>query len=388
MNISIFTYSYYPNIGGMEEAIRNLAREFTAKGNKVNIIVFATDRELKTYEVLEGIEVYRFFMPFAILPEKGLRGIIDILKLTFSLPVFIPRLTRLLKKIKTQIIYVQFIAINAFYAWVISYLLPIKFIITLQGFNFQVIPFIKGWRSILINIFCRRLLTRASYVTSCSKFLLDDAIKIVPQINNKSCVIPNGINLKEFEYNGRALIEGPYILCLGRLHAPFKGFDLALFAFKDIIDCGYNMDLVLAGEGPSEKYYQKLAKLLGISERVLFFGKADRRQVVNLFKHCQFFLMPSRIEPFGIVNLEAMAAGKAILASRTGGIPEVVGDNISGILVEQANTKALFLGIRKMLEDKDLRHRLGRQGRHKIEEGQFLWSNIADRYLKKFKQVV
>ena len=145
---------------------------------------------------------------------------------------------------------------------------------------------------------------------------------------------------------------------------------------------------MIAGDGPDRMAYERFMKLLGIEDRVFFFGPANRMQAVNLFKHCEFFVMPSRVEPFGIVNLEAMAAEKAVVAARTGGIPEVIDDGITGILVESCNDKALVKGIRQLLEDKQLRERLASNGRRKIEQADFSWNVIADKYLHIFKKFI
>ncbi|MFH1492648.1 MAG: glycosyltransferase family 4 protein, partial [Candidatus Omnitrophota bacterium] len=115
---------------------------------------------------------------------------------------------------------------------------------------------------------------------------------------------------------------------------------------------------------------------------VHFFGLANRVEAVYFIKNCQFFVMPSRVEPLGIVNLEAMACSKAVIASRVGGIPEVVEHGLTGLLVESCSEKALAAAIKRLMEDKNLRIRLGRNGRLKAEQRGFSWEFIADKHLE------
>ncbi len=389
MNITIFPHAYSPSVGGVEEVVRNLCREFKLGRHRLQLIVFTPIKKFIAREVIEGIEVYRFYTPFVILPYRiGWRGFLDIAKMIFFLPLSLLRLARVLRKNNTQIIHVHYIGVNALYTWLLSYFLPLKYIVSLHGFSLQAMPFLKGISKSIIEFLFKSILKRACFVTACSEYLLNDARERVPDIGEKSSVISNGIELEEFNHNGRALVDYPYILCLGRLHPPFKGFDIALLALKDILDSGFDIKLVLAGDGPARLSYQRLAKLLGIDKKVYFFGSVDRKAAVNLIRNCEFFLMPSRVEPLGIVNLEAMACSKAVIASRTGGIPEVVDDNATGLLVEPNNEKALAKAIQKLLTDKTLRDRLGRNGRSKLEQGNFSWKVIAGKHLEISKRFI
>jgi glycosyltransferase involved in cell wall biosynthesis len=86
-------------------------------------------------------------------------------------------------------------------------------------------------------------------------------------------------------------------------------------------------------------------------------------------KHTDIIVVPSIFEePFGRVNIEAMAAGKPVIASRVGGIPEVIEDNVSGILVPNGDGDALAKAMIKLIDDAELRRRLGENGRRFVEE--------------------
>jgi len=98
-----------------------------------------------------------------------------------------------------------------------------------------------------------------------------------------------------------------------------------------------------------------------------------------LFDGCELFVLPSRHEPFGIVNMEAMASGKAIVATSVGGVPEIVRDGENGMLVPPDDPQALADAINRLLDDDPLRRRLGQAGRARAWN--FAWSTITDQYL-------
>ena len=388
MNIALIAHAYLPELGGTQEVIRGLSKSLQAKSHNVIVVTFSMQESSPGYEVIAGVRVFRQKVPFLILPPSGIKGVFKVLGLFFLLPALLIRLHKIFKANDIQIVNVHFTGLNAFCVCLLSYFTGLKYILTLHGFNVQALAFLKGGYYSLVNFIYRAILNRAVFISACSKALLDDAILRVPSIKDKSAVINNGINLEEFEANGAPLINYPYILSLGRLQSPFKGLDVLLFALKRVCEQGTDARLVIAGEGADRLNYQKLAGLLDLGENVYFFGKANRRQAVNLFKNCEFFVMPSRVEPFGIVNLEAMAAGKAVLATKTGGIPEVVDDGVNGLLVAPCDDTALAVGLEKLLKDKYLRGRLAENGRKKIEQTRYSWHSIADRYLGMYKDAL
>jgi glycosyltransferase involved in cell wall biosynthesis len=142
-------------------------------------------------------------------------------------------------------------------------------------------------------------------------------------------------------------------------------------------------DLLLAGDGPERDALGRLAHALGLAGRVHFLGATGRATTARLFAGCSFFVLPSRMEPLGIVNLEAMASGKAVLAARVGGVPEIVEDGKTGLLVESGDAEALACGILRLAADVPLRARLGAEGRKAAER--FNWPSIAAAYARVYR---
>ena len=137
--------------------------------------------------------------------------------------------------------------------------------------------------------------------------------------------------------------------------------------------------LLIAGDGPELENLKSLARDLGLADRVHFPGRADRRQVASYMAGCEFFVIPSPAEPFGIVVLEAMAAGAAVIAVNNAGPAEIITDGVNGLLVERSEPAQLAAAMQRLTGDNALRDRLSTAGRKHAAE--FSWAVIAQQYL-------
>jgi glycosyltransferase involved in cell wall biosynthesis len=239
-------------------------------------------------------------------------------------------------------------------------------------------------KSPFLNSVMRRLLAEADWVTACSRDVLEDLERYSgAKFGQRGAVIYNGVRLEDFQGVEPLRRARPYILGIGR-HVHQKGFDVLIEAFAAAGLGSY--DLVLAGDGPERNELEALAQKLLPDGRVNFLGRADRSKAVALFRGCSFFVLPSRQEPQGIVNLEAMAAGKAVIASRTGGVPEIVADGETGLLVPPGDVGALAGALRRLAGDEALRERLAAGGEERVRR--FTWEAVAAAYRKIYEGVL
>jgi len=190
-------------------------------------------------------------------------------------------------------------------------------------------------------------------------------------------VVYSGVRVKDFENASAHPHPRPYILAIGRL-APQKGFDVLISAFAEVAKSNSTHDILLAGDGPDEQLLKDLAVRHGIAGRVQFFGAANREQVVKLFAGADLIVTPSRKEAMGIVNLEAMACGKAVISTKVGGVPEIVRDGQTGLLVPPGDIASLVLAIRELLADPQRREQLAAAGRARAAE--FDWARINEQF--------
>lgn len=160
------------------------------------------------------------------------------------------------------------------------------------------------------------------------------------------------------------------IACVGRL-TPWKGHRTLLHAFAEVVQSRPQARLLVVGEVAfwAEEYEQELralAERLGLGERVIWTGfRADVPEILRL---CDLLVLPSRNEPFGRVLIEAMATGRAVVATRSGGAPEIVTDEESGLLVPPEDPPALAAALVRLLEDDALRARLAEAGQKRARE--------------------
>jgi len=180
--------------------------------------------------------------------------------------------------------------------------------------------------------------------------------------------IYNGIDCTGFALPARGpegIRAEKRIALIGRLHAQ-KGHRILLEALKTLITTGRHVHLYLAGEGPDEAALRQRVRNMGISGAVTFSGVVD--DVVAFINDIDIVVLPSLWEGMPNVLLEAMCAGRPIVATRLGGIEELVEDNVSALLCEPGRARPLADAIAHLLDDPDLAGRLAsaaRQDAHK-----------------------
>ncbi len=370
MNIALFASAFHPHVGGVEELVRQLAHAYHRKGHGAIVVTNRWPPELPEFEEYEGIPVYRFAMrtPGGSLRERA--------KYRLTHGASVRRMLDVLRRHKIDLLHVQCVSSNGYYAQVARRALRLPLVVTAQGERTMDAERIYQ-RSAYMNRMLCALLAEADHITACSRHTLDDLEGwFGSPFGPRAEVVYNGIDLSSFAAPVPYPHPRPYILGIGR-HVPQKGFDVLLQAFARAGQTSH--DLLLAGDGPERPALERLADALGLGDQVRFVGRADRPTAVSLFAGCSFFVLPSRQEPQGIVNLEAMAAGKAVLASRVGGVPEIVQDGETGLLVPPEDACALAQAIDRLTDDNPLRQRLGAAGRERAKV--FDWEAIADQYL-------
>lgn len=173
--------------------------------------------------------------------------------------------------------------------------------------------------------------------------------------------------------------DDPYVLYFGRLDIHTKGIDLLLSAFAQVSAQFPHVKLVLAGRSAADQRLraQQLIEAVGLQSRVILHGEGvvSEEEKGNLLRRCLFLCMPSRYEGWGIVAVEAAAAGKAVLGTRIPGLVDAIQEGETGYLVPPDDDSSLAEGMRQLLTRKDLRTSLGSAGRAWARR--FDWDSIA-----------
>jgi len=376
--------SYPPQVGGLEIALGNLSKHLVKKGHRVTVITGSPFLTFSKEVQPAGITVYRvpFVLPRLIARAGNKKLLISVAKSLvspFLAPLALLKTLQILHSKKPASVNLHYIAENAFYCLAAKKLMNFKLIVNIHGSDIE--RYFK--RSFLSQWLIKHTLKAADMVLSNSKYLLGKAAEICPEVQNKSGVVENGINIGDFETTAPPP-EQKYLLSVGNLTFD-KGFDILIRAFHQIHHSNPGLSLFIAGDGSELGQYISLAKQLGLNSSVKFLGRVKNSDIPSLLHGCECFIMPSRKEAFGIALLEAMAAEKAVVATRTDGIPELVEHMESGLLVEPDSNEEMARAIQLLLDDEKLRLRISERA-HQVAR-QYGWDEVAEKYLQKYEIV-
>ena len=210
-----------------------------------------------------------------------------------------------------------------------------------------------------------------------SKDLREKLIALDPFASSKIEVIPMGVTQVPPAVEVLSCERPPTILFIGRL-TEIKGLDVILRAMTGNTD----WRLIVAGDGDRRDELEDLAKRLSVD--ATFLGSITASMRSKLFENCDVVVIPSRVLTSGrtegtpVVCLEAMAAGKTVVASRVGGLAEIIVDGQNGLLFEQGDHHELRRILTSVLGDSGLRKKLGLIARASVEQS--VWPQIGRRY--------
>jgi phosphatidylinositol alpha-1,6-mannosyltransferase len=190
---------------------------------------------------------------------------------------------------------------------------------------------------------------------------------------------------------GLGLDDAPVLLTVGRL-VERKGHAAVIRALPQVMAQLGPVSYVIAGSGPEESRLRAEVERLHLQEQVHFAGAVADDQLPGFYHLCDLFVMPTRelrgdpVEGFGIVYLEANAAGKPVLATRCGGVADAVEDQVSGVLLEPGDEDALVEAIVSLLGDRARLQEMGQAGLRRVR-GRFTWDRIAQEFLEGLDRV-
>ena len=239
-----------------------------------------------------------------------------------------------------------------------------------------------------LSSWCERTaLESAAAIIAVSAGMRDDLLRCYPEVPaDRVRVIRNGIDTREYAPDtGTDVLERygvdpdrPLVVFVGRITRQ-KGLPVLLRA-ADRLDPDTQL-LLCAGQPDTAELAAEVTGLVqdlrdSRSGVIWLSGMLARREVIQLLSHATAFVCPSLYEPLGIVNLEAMACGTAVVASRVGGIPEVLADGQTGLLVPPGDPAALADAVNTLVRDQSMAAAMGRRGRERAI-AEFDWAGIA-----------
>lgn len=218
---------------------------------------------------------------------------------------------------------------------------------------------------------------RASKAASACIAITEDDEKVFESFGvpkERIFAIPNGVAVEKFaKKSARRNKFGkfkPFVLFVGRVHAS-KGLQFLAEAVKKL-PCRL---VLVGGDAGFEKRLREIVSASGMGQKVVFVGKAGEKELLEAYQACEMLVLPSEWEAFGVVLVEAMAAGKPVIGSNRGAIPRIVQNGENGFVVPFGDAVKLKEKISLLLKDKKLAARMGAAGKKFAQ--QFSWHKVA-----------
>lgn len=364
-----------PLVGGGAYHVYNLARELARRGVDVKVFTLNTDNT----SFLKRTKVETHFGKVQVVRVPASR----ISKFNYQIA---PKLISLLSKESPDIIHAhgyQVFTTDA--ALIASKLKKAPLVLTLHGFPRG---FDKLAHRAYFNLIGKETLRKAKKIISVSRIVARE-FKAIGVSEEKMAIIPNGIDLEEYKqlpvgdlFRKRLDIKEneKIVLTIGRLER-IKGFQYLIRALPSIIKEVGSTKLVMAG--PDFNYGVKLKKIAeetNVQDNVIFYGPINGKEKFEAFSAANIVAVPSLYEGFGMLLLEAMAAGKPLVATNTGAAPEIIQNGKNGILADLGDTEDLAGKIVKLLSDDQLMYLIGQESRKTVEA--FGWEKVSEQIHK------
>jgi len=383
----LFVATAFPRYEGdvitpwMTELIQRLQK----KG--IHISVFTSSYKGLKSQIWRGISVYRFryfvkkyerLTHEETAVDKFGKGGLNII-LSFCYVLFgTIAIARLVRRRKFDIVHINWPFPHIIFGMCAKVFSRCRVFATFYGLEIRWLkkkfPFLVKPFSYLIN--------RSDAVTAISNHTAGELKGI---IHKDIPIIPFSITV---ESKIAELSDEHYILFVGR-HVERKGVHILLDAFRQVHkDILHN--LVIIGDGPERKKWEKMSEEYGLTRRVNFTGWVPTEELHKYYQHCSFFVLPATYdkhgdtEGLGVVMIEAMAYSKPVIASNVGGITDVVIDGYNGILVPHNDPEALAQAIKNLALDKTLCRKLGENAKKSIDE-KFNWDRIVERLIELYE---
>lgn len=379
MRVALLPSAYAPAVGGVEELTHRLAERLVLGGDSVEVWTNRHPATLARRETIGRVNVRRFGFAMPSSRPRQLAGFPTAAGLTLV------QLQRAARAFRPDVLHVQCFSGNGVYAAALSAMARVPLVVSLQGETVMDDQDIYEHSASLRTGF-RWGLRRADAVTACSRFVLDDAERRFGLARDRGKVVPNGVELHDQQSHlPLDLPFGSFVFGVGRF-VEKKGFDLLLDAFARLAAQRPDVGLLIGGDGSARAPLMERVRDMDISSRVSLPGTLSRSQVAWAMANATAFVLPSRVEPFGIVVLEALRAGRPVVVSSRGGAQEIVRDGREGLVVDPYDTAAMAAAIARILDDGDLRQRLSRGGLTRATS--FNWDDIVRSYRQIYETII
>src|SRR6267143_6145150 len=374
MKIAQVTPWFFPHLGGVESHVRSLSRELATRGHQVTVVTSRHDPSLPAEESLDGFQVVRV-KPRIILMRTPIT----------------PKMRANLRSLPVDVVHAHSPPpLASHYAGAVAGERGIPYVV---AYHCDVdLP--SAWGIFAESVYRRSF--GASTLRNADQVLVTTRTygatsRSVWRYN--PVVVPNAVDHRRFRPDVDAtwvrerlkIPPGvPVVLLVGRI-VPHKGVEHFIEAARFVPDARF----LVVGEGSLLEAMKRFAGTMGVADRVQFLGRVSDENLPKVYAACDVFVLPSvsRLEAFGIVALEAMATGKAVIVADIPGVREVIEDGREGLLADPMNPRDLAEKIRRLLGDPSARRAMGARARDKVVES-FGIEQVTDRIESVYRAIL
>jgi len=342
VRVLFWSETFWPRVGGVERLAAGLLPALRDRGHEFAVVTWVDDATTAE-SCFEGIPVHRF--PF--FSASGRDGANRTME-------HLDEVRRLKRSFVPDLVHVNSYGRSAWFHLATN-ATPAPTLVTLHqplSANTDRHESVAG-----------RLLATASWIACCSNAVLATVHELAPTMGTRASVIDNALPAV-CASPPPISFEPPQLLFVGRLVAE-KGLDAVLSFLPPLFARSPHPRLVVAGDGPLRPQLEAQAAALGLSRYVRFLGAVSPDAVHDLMGEATIVIVPSRVEGFGLVALEAALMGRPVVATRVGGLPELVQHDRTGLLADVDDGTGFMRAIEQLLDDQETALRLGAAARER-----------------------
>lgn len=391
MRVLMLSWEYPPHfVGGLGQHVFEISRAIARRGVEVHVLTLEAEGA-KGFQQVDGVNVHRVASYHLSTPDF----ITWILQINIS---FLEKALELMPELGRIDLVHGHDWLVAHASRALKHSLRLPLIATIHATEYGRNNGLHNDMQRYISSVEWFLTFEAWRVIACSLYMRDELHRVLQLPDDKISLIPNGVNIRDFEVvshykeelaRSRAQYAHPnekLVYYVGRL-VHEKGVQLLLDAVPKILAGHSQTKFVIAGRGPSEGYLRDKARSMGIDNRVYFTGYIDEQTRNRLYKCADAAVCPSLYEPFGMVALEAMAAGAPVVVPDTGGISELVEDGMDGLKFNTGSPDSLAQRVLDVLHHPEKARRMRERAFMKAVN-QYSWEAVAAQTTELYEDVL
>ncbi|MFH1575574.1 MAG: glycosyltransferase [Candidatus Nealsonbacteria bacterium] len=356
MKILMPAFHYYPVVGGIETWTRHISQN-VSKNAEVFVVTGQVKNQPKK-EQTGNLQIIR--TSFFVLKNLSHSPLIYTISL---LPFIFFRSLIIIKKEKINISHCHGF-LSSILGFCLSKITGVPYITTVQRLEFKRNPF--------KNFIYRNAILCIGASRAIGEYFKEIGCKNVE-------VIPNGIDLEKYKTLERKPHAGFVVMTIARLEK-VKGINYLIeAAARSELRRRSDLQILVVGDGSERKNLENLVEKLGLKEKVKFLGEIPNEKIPEHLAIADCFVLPSTREGFGIVILEAQAAGVPVIGTKVGGILDLIEDQKTGLLVAPENPQAIAEAISKIYSGLKF---------PQISLEKYNWQNIADKVYQIYQRVL